>query len=188
MMRRSLPRVALSFAVIAMALESPCTLAQGPDQNKADSKKGSENKNQSMPEPKSSLNEIQQFCVNNAALMGDAHILWQTSKLQELENEVKNRIGELEVKRAQYEDWLKQHEAALKKAQDDVVAIYKDMKPEAAAAQLSAMDDTTASAILAKLSSRAASTILNEVEPGRAAKLTNSMLGPNNPPLEKKKS
>jgi flagellar motility protein MotE (MotC chaperone) len=50
------------------------------------------------------------------------------------------------------------------------------------------MDDTAASAILAKLSSRVASTILNEVEPGRAAKLTNSMLGPNNLLRDKKKS
>lgn len=187
-MRRSLPMVALSFALLAVNLDSQSASAQGPDQNITGAKNLSENKGKSLPDPKSTLREIQQFCVNNAVLMGDAHILWQTSKLQELEDQVKNRIAELEAKRAQYEDWLKQHDAALKKAQDDVVAIYTHMKPEAAAAQISAMDDTTASAILAKLSSRVASTILNEVEPGRAAKLTNSMLGPNNIPLDKKKS
>jgi flagellar motility protein MotE (MotC chaperone) len=131
--------------------------------------------------------EIQQFCSNNAALVGDARVMWQTARLQEIEIQVKNRISELEAMREQYADWIKKHEDALKKAQDDVVAIYAHMKPDAAALQIAAMDDATAAAILAKLSTRNASSILNEIEPGRAARLTNSMLGPNSSLLDKKK-
>jgi flagellar motility protein MotE (MotC chaperone) len=57
-----------------------------------------------------------------------------------------------------------------------VIAIYAQMKPNAAAQHLSAMEDAMASAILAKLSPRTASAILNEMEPARAAQLTSGMV------------
>lgn len=126
---------------------------------------------------KAQMTDIQKFCLNNATSAGDARAAWQAAKLVELEEQIKQRIAELDAKRAEYEEWLKKRDEALKKAEDSVVAIYSKMRPEAAASQLSAMDDMMAATLLAKLPTRNASLILNEIEPGRAARLTNTMTG-----------
>jgi flagellar motility protein MotE (MotC chaperone) len=126
---------------------------------------------------RSLLPEIRQFCTNNALAAGAARIAWQAAKLTELDTKLKQRIAELETKRAEYEAWLKKREEALNKAQDDVVAIYAKMPAEAAASQLAAMDDEMAAAVLAKLNSRVAGAILAEMDPDKAAHLTNAMLG-----------
>jgi flagellar motility protein MotE (MotC chaperone) len=139
-----------------------------------------EPKNPALPpssDSKSQMTDIQRFCSNNAATAGDARAAWQAAKLIELEEQIKQRIAELEAKRAEYQEWLKKREEATKKAEDGVVAIYSRMRPEAAAQQLSAMDDEMAANLLAKLPPRTASAILNEIEPGRAARLTNTMAG-----------
>ncbi len=135
---------------------------------------------------KPQMSDIQRFCLNNAATAGDARAAWQAAKLIELEAQIKKRIVELEAKRAEYEEWLKKRDEALKKAEDGVVAIYSRMRPEAAASQLSAMDDVMAATLLAKLPPRNASAILNEIEPGRAARLTNTMAGASSSPDGKK--
>jgi flagellar motility protein MotE (MotC chaperone) len=129
------------------------------------------------PAQSSSLgSDIDQFCANIAAIAGDARIAWQTSKLRELEAEVNQRIGELDSKRAQLVEWARKRDEALKKADDAVIAIYAQLKPDAAAQHLSAMEDAMAAAIIAKLPPRTASAILNEMEPARAAQLTRGMV------------
>lgn len=94
--------------------------------------------------------EIQQFCNNNAAIIGDARLSWQTARLLSIETEIRQRLAELEVKKAEYVEWLKKREEAMKQASESVVAIYARMRPEAAALQISAMEDAMAAAILAK--------------------------------------
>jgi flagellar motility protein MotE (MotC chaperone) len=56
-------------------------------------------------------------------------------------------------------------------ANDNLVAIYAKMQPEAAAIQIAAMDDPMAAAILGKLKPGAAGAILNEMEAERASRL-----------------
>jgi flagellar motility protein MotE (MotC chaperone) len=130
--------------------------------------------------------ELQQFCANNAAIIGDARIGWQTSRLLELEAQIRQRIAELDAKKAEYVAWLRKRDEALKQATESVVAIYARMRPETAALQLAAMDDAMAAAILVKLSSRVAGALLNEMEVGRAARLTRMMAGPDATPDGKK--
>jgi flagellar motility protein MotE (MotC chaperone) len=137
-------------------------------------------------EPTTTVGDAKQFCANNVAIAGDAKIAWQTSKLLDLEAQIKDHLAELEVRKAQLVEWLRKHDEAMKKATDDVVAIYAHMKPDAAALQLAAMDDSMAAAIVAKLPSRAAGTILNEMEPARAVQLTHGMLAPEIAPERKK--
>ena len=62
-----------------------------------------------------------------------------------------------------------------KKARDNLVSIYSRMRPDAAAAQLMAIDLETAAAVLTKLEPRSASLILNEMEAGYAARLTGTI-------------
>jgi flagellar motility protein MotE (MotC chaperone) len=121
--------------------------------------------------------EVRQFCNNNAESAGQARIVWEAAKLKELEAKLRQRIAEFESKRAEYEEWLRKRDEALKKAAENVVAIYGRMRPDAAASQLAAMDDATAVAVLVKLKPSNASAILNEMDPGRAARLTAAMVG-----------
>ncbi len=137
-----------------------------------------ENQHTADVKPKPLPREVQQYCANTANAAVDARVAWEAAKLTELEAKLKQRITEFEAKRAEYEDWLHRHDDAMKQAKDDVVSIYSHMQPEAAASQLAVMDDVMAASVLSKLSSRSASAILAEMDPGRAARIANAMVGP----------
>ena len=83
----------------------------------------------------------------------------------------------LETKRAEYEDWLERRQRFLERAQQNLVSIYSGMQPEAASEQLAAMDELTAAAIVAKLSPRAASAVLGEMQTEKAARIATIMSG-----------
>jgi len=117
------------------------------------------------------------FCDNIADAALDARVAWQQKELEAAEAKLRERIAELEAKRAEYEQWLKLREDFLRKAEDSVVEIYSRMNPEAAAQQISSMADDTAAAVLAKLRVRNASAILNEMEPARGAHLADTLAG-----------
>jgi len=184
-MNRILLHSTLFWVLTVSAVTAFSNFAFCLDQKKAeaaDPAKPSEPKTLAMPsaaEGKPQMTDIQRFCLNNAASAGDARAAWQAAKLVELEAQIKQRIAELDAKRAEYEEWLKKRDEALKKAEDGIVAIYSRMRPDAAALQLSAMDDMMAAMLLTRLPPRTASAILNEIEPGRAARLTNTMSGAN---------
>jgi flagellar motility protein MotE (MotC chaperone) len=120
---------------------------------------------------------VGRYCSNIAPSAGEARIAWQMKRLGELDAQIKRRIAELDAKEAEAREWVNKREDMLKKASDDIAAIYAKMQPEAASAQLIAMDDMSAAAILSKLNPRSASAILNEMEAARAAKLTDMMSG-----------
>jgi flagellar motility protein MotE (MotC chaperone) len=131
------------------------------------------------------VSELQQFCTNNAASASDARIAWQSARLGELETRIGQRLKDLEAKRLEVAEWLRKRDDALRQASETIVAIYARMRPESAALQLGAMDDNVAAAILAKLPARAAGVILNEMDAGRAAKVTRSMVEPTSVPPKK---
>ncbi len=115
---------------------------------------------------------LARFCANAAPAAQEARIAWQMKRLGDLEGDLKQRIADLEKSEAAVKEWVGKREALLSAANDDVVAIYTRMQPEAAATQMNAMDDSLAAAILSKLKPKVASTILNEMEAPRASKLT----------------
>ncbi len=118
-----------------------------------------------------------QYCNNIADAAGDARFARQAAALAALERDIEERLVRLEAKRAEYQDWLDRREKFLKSAEEGLIAIYTQMKPDAASAQLSIMDEMTSAAILSKLPPRTASAILNEMDPAKAAQLTNIMAG-----------
>jgi flagellar motility protein MotE (MotC chaperone) len=118
-----------------------------------------------------------QYCTNIADAAADARFARQAAALSEMEAEVNARIDALEAKRAEFESWLKKREDFLRNADASVVAIFTQMRPDAAAAQLAVMQMESAAAILVKLNPRIASAILAEMEPTKAAQLTTTMTG-----------
>ena len=120
---------------------------------------------------------IAQYCTALSSAASDGRLAWQARRLDEMEVRLRDRVAELAAKRAETADWLKRREEAMRKADETVVAIYAKMKPDAAAAQFSAMDESGAAAILAKLNPRAAGIILNEIDAPRAARIAAEMAG-----------
>ncbi len=117
------------------------------------------------------------YCRNISNAAADARYARQVDEVATMKKELDDRIAALEKKRAEYEEWVKRREDFIKRADDSVVAIYAQMRPDAAAQQIAIMDEEAAAAILARLSPRTASAILNEMEAPTAAHLTNVMAG-----------
>jgi flagellar motility protein MotE (MotC chaperone) len=124
------------------------------------------------PEDNASL-----YCKNIANVAADARYARQADSLAAMTDELNKRVDALEKKRAEYEEWVKRRQDFLKKADESVVAIYSQMRPDAAAQQIAVMDEEAAAAILSKVSPRVASAILNEMDAGAAAHLTSVMAG-----------
>lgn len=120
---------------------------------------------------------VHSYCVNinNTAL--DARYLRQKKFLDDLKEDVKKRTGELESTIATYKEWLKRRDEFVSKAQDSLVAIYGNMKSEAAAKQLSELEEETASSVLAKLDARQSSAIVGEMDAKKAARLMEIIAG-----------
>jgi flagellar motility protein MotE (MotC chaperone) len=121
--------------------------------------------------------EVAQFCNSVADPAVDARLAWQLKELEKAESLLRERIAEVEAKRAEYEKWMSLRDEFLKKAEASVVEIYSRMKPEAAATQIAVMSDDTAAAVLAKLSPRSASAIFSEMDSARAAHLADILGG-----------
>jgi flagellar motility protein MotE (MotC chaperone) len=120
--------------------------------------------------------EVERFCGNIADAARDRRYAIQADELKKLQDEIDGRIAALEKKRGEYEDWMKRREAFLAQARDDVVSIYRTMKPDAAAERLAQLRIDMAASILMKLEPKRAGTILNEMETKRAAELTGVMV------------
>lgn len=121
--------------------------------------------------------EIAKYCFSNANAAADMHLAWQRDKLAKMEEELKQKIAELQAKQEEYKKWVVERQELLAKGEDGVVAIFSHMSPDAAALQLAAMEDEIAAAVLTKLNPRNASAILGEIDPQRAARLTAVMAG-----------
>lgn len=123
-------------------------------------------------------NEIERYCTNFAPLAAEARVAYQTRRLIELEAQVKQRISELEQQESDAREWVAKREAMLKSATEEVAAIYAKMPAEAAAAQIGAMEDPVAVAILVTLNPRNAGAILGEMDADKAARPTSLIAGP----------
>ncbi len=117
------------------------------------------------------------YCKNIANAAADARYARQADSLAAMTKALDDRIAALEAKRAEYEQWVSRRQDFLSHADESVVAIYSQMRPDAAAQQIAVMDEEAAAAILSKLTPRTASAILNEMDANTAAHLTNVMAG-----------
>jgi flagellar motility protein MotE (MotC chaperone) len=130
------------------------------------------------PETSPPLSEIaQQYCEAIADEAADARFAWQKKLIADMERELEKRTALLEAKVVEYQKWVARRDEFVAKATEGLVQIYARMRAEAAAAQLSVLDEETAAAVISKLDSRVASQILNEMEPARAARLTGIIAG-----------
>lgn len=126
-----------------------------------------------------------QYCTNIASAAVDARFAWQKKQLMQTEEQVAKRIDELNLKIAEYKKWLARRDEFSRKAEAAVIDIYAKMRPDAAAQQLTVLDEEIAAAVLVKLTPRTASAIMNEMETKRAARLTSIITGASKGPGKK---
>jgi flagellar motility protein MotE (MotC chaperone) len=148
--------LAAAFAGLALATAAS---AQNPDK------------------PSATDGEIARYCGALAPSAREARAVYQLRKLADLEHEVRDAVEKLEAKEMATREWVTKRETMMKSATDDVVAIYAKMAADAAAGQLSAMDEPIAAAVLAKLKPQAAGAILGEMQADKAAKLSSLIAG-----------
>ena len=139
------------------------------------------------PPANASIDEIQQYCSNVVDPARDRRYLMQKQDLEKLKADVDVRIQALEERRNEYQDWLKKRNDFMEMARQDLVDIYKNMKPDAAAASLNDVKITVAAAIIMKLSSRQSSLILAEMDAHKAAVITNIIASASDPNTSKSK-
>lgn len=120
---------------------------------------------------------VKAYCQNIEDAALDARFLHQKSELQHLGDELAKRTAALEAKRAEYQEWLNRRNEFIAKAEGSLVELYSEIKPDAAAQQLAAIDEEAAAALLLKLSARKSSAILNQMDSGKAARLVSVMIG-----------
>jgi flagellar motility protein MotE (MotC chaperone) len=117
------------------------------------------------------------FCASVAASAASTRLAWQEARVKALQADMVVKIAELDAKVAEVRDWVAKREQLLDRASESLIAIYAKMKPEAASAQVQAMDDDTAAALLLKLKPAIASAVMSEMEFSRAARLSELLTG-----------
>lgn len=169
---------AVRSAALAAALVGLATAAQAADPAPASAPAAAAPQVAAEPAPETPpAGNASLYCRNIANAAADARYARQANALKALEKDVDDRLAKLEAKRAEFEDWMKRRQDFLDKADGAVVAIYSQMRPDAAAQQIAVMEPEAAAAILARLNPRIASSILNEMSASVAAMLTTVMAG-----------
>ncbi|EKS43035.1 hypothetical protein H704_01026 [Bartonella bacilliformis Peru38] len=116
--------------------------------------------------------EIERFCSNIGSQAADARFQLQRQQLQQLRDQISERVKTLEEKQQEYETWLKRRNDFISMAEDSLVEVLSKMRPDAAAAQLALMNSLVAASLVLKLSPKVSSTIMNELPPEKSAELT----------------
>lgn len=128
----------------------------------------------------------EQYCFNTSETAADARFAWQARKIQEMEAELEKRAAQLQAKTDEFKTWLARRDEFSRKAHEKLVGFYSRMRPDAAALQLAELDEEMAAAVVMKLETKAASQILGEMEPERAAKIAAIISGAGKIPANRK--
>jgi flagellar motility protein MotE (MotC chaperone) len=124
-----------------------------------------------------STSDAASFCSAIRDPAAEARFAWQANTLKGLETRLADTLKKLEERKAELQLLTDQRAAEVKQAEARMTEIFSRMRPDAAALQLATMDQAVAVAVLGKLTPRAASAVLNEMEASRAAQLAEVMGG-----------
>ena len=127
--------------------------------------------------PAALTSDAASYCAAIRDPAAEARFAWQANQLKSLEARLAETLKKLEERKAELQLLTDQRAAEVKQAEARMTDIFARMRPDAAALQLSAMDQGVAVAVLSKLPARAASAVLNEMEASRAAQLAEVMGG-----------
>jgi flagellar motility protein MotE (MotC chaperone) len=128
-----------------------------------------------------STSDAANFCASIRDPAAEARFAWQANTLKTLESKLTDTLRKLDERKAELQALSDRRDAEAKQAEARMTDIFARMRPDAAALQLAAMDQSMAVSVLGKLPPRAASAVLNEMEASRAAQLAEAMGGRRSP-------
>lgn len=164
-----------SIAIAMMALSSVPAFAM--DGAKGDTKRQAVDALPLPPATPQQLTPAEQYCSSVVDAAAAAQIAQQTANLETARKDLAQRVALLDAKTAELKSWVKRREEFVAHATEALVDIYGKMKPDAAASQITTMDELTAAALVAKLSPKVSSLILAEMDATKAARLTAIIAG-----------
>jgi flagellar motility protein MotE (MotC chaperone) len=112
-----------------------------------------------------------EYCRNAVPAAGEARAAFLQQAIAALERDLVLKTQELEKRIAEHKDWMSRRQRLMDQAGTALVQMFARMRPDAAAQQVSLMDEPVAAALLMKLEPRASSALLSEMPPSRAARL-----------------
>ncbi len=128
-------------------------------------------------EPDKSLTVAEQYCRAVLEPAREARYAFQTAEIEALSRALDERMVKIEARIAELKEWVARREDFANRTSDQLVSIYSGMRPDAASEQLAKIEESTAAAILSKLTPRVASQILNDMPSDRAARLAMILMG-----------
>ena len=120
---------------------------------------------------------VEQYCRVAVDAGVAAKIKEEELRAKSLKDEIERKVDELGKATADLQTWLKRREDFKAAATENLVSVYAQMDPEAAAQRLTVVGEPTAAAILMKLPAKNASAVLGEMQPDMAGKITAYMAG-----------
>ncbi len=130
-----------------------------------------------VPEARPTASVADQYCQAVLEPAREARYAHQTAELKTLGLELDDRLAKIEARIAELKEWVARREDFASRTSDQLVTIYSGMRPDAASEQLTKLEESSAAAILSKLSPRVASQILNDMPSDKAARLQMILLG-----------
>jgi flagellar motility protein MotE (MotC chaperone) len=167
--------LASSLLVVGILCGVPAGASE--DGGKADKEKDAADALPLPPATPQQLSPAEQYCSSVVDAAAAAQIAQQTTNLGKAQKQLDDRVARLAAKTEELKRWVKKREDFTNHATEALVGIYSKMKPDAAANQLTAMDELTAAAITSKLSPKVSSLVLAEMDPTKAARLTAIVAG-----------
>jgi flagellar motility protein MotE (MotC chaperone) len=116
-------------------------------------------------------NQQQEYCANIAASAEAIRLERRRKELSALDARLSEKLATLEARHQELRTLLDRLEAFERKSGDALIGLYSRMKPDAAALQISQLDDEIAASLMLQLKSKISSAILGEMEAGRGAAL-----------------
>ncbi len=115
------------------------------------------------------------FCDGIVDAAREKRYYLKQQELKALLIDVDKRLATLNERKTEYEEWVRRREDFANRATKNLIEIYANMKPEASAVRLAALESELAASLLLAISPRQASAILNEMDEKVAASLTGIM-------------
>jgi flagellar motility protein MotE (MotC chaperone) len=115
------------------------------------------------------------FCAGIVDEARERRYYLKQKELDLLLKEVTEQAAELSRKQSEFEVWVRRREEFAKKANQSLVEIYSNMKPDASAPRIAGLEKDLAASLLLAIPTRQASLILNEMDEQTAVELTGIM-------------
>ncbi|MDP2357354.1 MAG: hypothetical protein Q8M31_15000 [Beijerinckiaceae bacterium] len=119
------------------------------------------------------------YCDAIKPSISEKLMAWQRARLDKIKLEVEEKLVLLSKRRNELDELERRQQETSSRLTGNMVSILVRMRPDAAASQSAAMDESAAAALIIKMDARSAGPILSEIPSSKAARLAEYITGRN---------